>query len=124
MSSQLINQIETTLGNIASFLWGLPLVIILVGGGLFFVIYSKLRPYRHIKHAIDITLGKYDKESKAQGELSHFQALMVALSGTLGLGNISGVAVAITLGGSGAIFWMWITAIVGISTKYYTINFS
>jgi len=101
-------------------LWGLPLVIILVGGGLFFVIYSKLRPYRHIKHAIDITLGKYDKESKAQGELSHFQALMVALSGTLGLGNISGVAVAITLGGSGAIFWMWITAIVGISTKYYT----
>jgi len=120
MSSLLINQIETTLGNIASFLWGLPLVIILVGGGLFFVIYSKLRPYRHIKHAIDITLGKYDKESKAQGELSHFQALMVALSGTLGLGNISGVAVAITLGGSGAIFWMWITAIVGISTKYYT----
>lgn len=120
MSSQLINQIETTLGNIASFLWGLPLVIILVGGGLFFVIYSKLRPYRHLKHAIDITLGKYDKNNKAKGELSHFQALMVALSGTLGLGNISGVAVAITLGGSGAILWMWITAIVGISTKFYT----
>ncbi len=112
--------LENTLGQIASFMWGLPLVILLVGGGLFFMLHSQLVPYRHLKHALDITLGKFSTDKKAAGELSHFQALMVALSGTLGLGNIAGVAVAITIGGAGAIFWMWVTAIVGIATKFYT----
>jgi len=115
-----MNELSNTLGRIASFLWGLPLVILLVGGGCFFLIHSGFRPYFYLKHAFDITTGKLDKEQKAAGELSHFQALMVALSGTLGLGNIAGVAVAITLGGAGAIFWMWVTAIVGIATKFYT----
>jgi len=107
-------------GKIAAFMWGLPLVILLVGGGLFFVFHSRFLPYRYLKHAVDITLGKSSKEDHAQGDLTHFQALMVALSGTLGLGNIAGVAVAITIGGAGAVFWMWITAIVGIATKFYT----
>ncbi len=120
MNSNNIENIETLLTSIASFMWGLPLVILLVGGGLFFIIHSKLLPYRYLKHAIGITLGKYDNETDAKGEISHFQALMVALSGTLGLGNIAGVAVAISLGGAGAIFWMWVTAIVGIATKFYT----
>lgn len=115
-----MNELANTFGNIASFLWGLPLVILLVGGGLFFVLHSRFTPYFYLKHAFDITSGKLAGEQKASGDLSHFQALMVALSGTLGLGNIAGVAVAITLGGAGAIFWMWVTAIVGIATKFYT----
>jgi AGCS family alanine or glycine:cation symporter len=115
-----MNELASTLGEIAAFMWGLPLVILLVGGGLFFVFHSRFLPYRHLKHALDITLGKISKEDKAEGDLTHFQALMVALSGTLGLGNIAGVAVAITIGGAGAIFWMWITALVGIATKFYT----
>jgi AGCS family alanine or glycine:cation symporter len=115
-----MNELAQFFGQIASFLWGLPLVIILVGGGVFFVVHSGFRPYFYLKHAFAITSGKLEGEQKASGDLSHFQALMVALSGTLGLGNIAGVAVAITLGGAGAIFWMWVTAIVGIATKFYT----
>ncbi len=113
---------EVILANIAAFMWGVPLVILLVGGGVFFVFHSHFRPYRYLKHALDITLGKYSQQSdkKDQGDISHFQALMLALSGTLGLGNIAGVAVALTLGGAGAIFWMWVTALVGIATKFYT----
>lgn len=111
--------IEALLNQMVAFAWGLPMVILLVGGGLFFVLHSRLVPYLHLKHAVDITRGKYDV-AEAQGDISHFQALIVALSGTLGLGNIAGVAVAITMGGPGAIFWMWVTAVVGIATKFYT----
>lgn len=115
-----MQELTVILGQIAAFMWGLPLVILLVGGGLFFVIHSRLLPYRYLKHAMDITSGKYNKDEQAAGDLTHFQALTVALSGTLGLGNIAGVAVAITIGGAGAIFWMWVTALVGIATKFYT----
>ena len=118
-----MDELTNTLAQISAFMWGLPLVILLVGGGLFFVFHSRFMPYLHLKHAVDITLGKFseeDSKEKAQGDLTHFQALMVALSGTLGLGNIAGVAVAITIGGAGAIFWMWVTAVVGIATKFYT----
>ncbi len=115
-----MTELTNLLGEIAAFMWGLPLVILLVGGGLFFVFHSRFLPYRYLKHAVDITSGKFSEEEKAPGDLTHFQALTVALSGTLGLGNIAGVAVAITIGGAGAIFWMWITALVGIATKFYT----
>ena len=128
-----MEQIEIISGQIVAFMWGLPLVILLVGGGIFFVFHSAFMPYTHLKHAIKITLGKCPEQfnlssseqeeqrhQKSENDLNHFQALMVALSGTLGLGNIAGVAVAITLGGAGAVFWMWITAIVGIATKFYT----
>lgn len=100
-------------------MWGTPLVVLLVGGGVFFACYSGLRPYRHFGHAFAILRGHYDRPGDP-GDISHTQALTTALSGTLGLGNIAGVAVAITLGGPGAIFWMWITAIVGVATKFYT----
>lgn len=111
---------EDILVTLVNFAWGLPMVILLVGGGFYFVIHSRLVPYRKLGHAIGIISGKYDHEENAKGDISHFQALVLALSGTLGLGNIAGVAVAITMGGPGAIFWMWLTAIVGIATKFYT----
>lgn len=108
------------LNAFSRFMWGTPLVLLLVGGGLFFVLHSRGRPYRHFGHGLEIISGKYDVSSGDQGDISHFKALATALSGTLGLGNITGVAVAITVGGPGAIFWMWVTAIVGVATKFYT----
>lgn len=107
------------LEGFASFMWGPPLIVLLVGGGLFFLLYSRALPFRHFGHGFAILTGRYDNLS-GQGTLSHFQALTTALSGTLGLGNIAGVALAITAGGPGAVFWMWLTAIVGIATKFFT----
>jgi AGCS family alanine or glycine:cation symporter len=104
----------------AAFMWGTPLVVLLVGGGVFFVLHSRAVPYRYFRHGVAILSGKYDAQSGSVGDISHFKALATALSGTLGMGNITGVAVAITVGGPGAIFWMWVTAVVGIATKFYT----
>lgn len=105
--------------NFASFIWGLPLLLLLIGGGLYLLIRSQFLPFRFFGHAIQILRGKYD-DPNDPGQISHFQALTTALSATVGMGNISGVAVAIAIGGPGAIFWMWVSAIVGMSTKYFT----
>ncbi|MEO0438264.1 MAG: alanine/glycine:cation symporter family protein [Pseudomonadota bacterium] len=99
--------------------WGTPLVSLILGGGLFFLFFSRGLPYRHFGHAVAILLGRHDTPD-AEGEVSHAQALAAALSGTMGLGNIAGVALAIVAGGPGAIFWMWISAIVGVTTKFFT----
>ena len=72
---------------------------------------------------MQILRGKYDDDS-AEGEISHFAALTTALSSTIGMGNIAGVAVAISIGGPGAVFWMWVSAIVGMSTKFFTCTLS
>ena len=99
--------------------WGTPLVALLLGGGCFFIIASRALPYRYMGHAIAILRGRYDTPD-ANGEISHQQALAAALSNTMGLGNIAGVALAIVAGGPGAVFWMWMSAIVGIATKFFT----
>ena len=106
------------MNQFASFVWGPPLLILLVGGGLFFTLYGRFLPYRYMKHAIKLLMAKPEIDS--QGQLSHRQALAAALSGTVGMGNIAGVALAISAGGPGAIFWMWITALIGVSTKFFT----
>ncbi len=103
----------------SSFVGGLPLLILLVGGGLFLIIKSQFLPFRYLGHAIQVLRGKYDNPNDP-GEISHFQALTTALSSTIGMGNIAGVAVAISVGGPGAVFWMWISAIIGMSTKFFT----
>ena len=95
------------------------MLVLLLGGGLFLALYSRFKPYRYFKHAIDITRGKYDKEG-AIGEVSHLQALSAAIASTVGLGNISGVAIAVYLGGPGVIFWIWMVAILGMAIKYYS----
>ncbi|WP_199610280.1 alanine/glycine:cation symporter family protein [Flocculibacter collagenilyticus] len=105
----------------SNFVWGTPMLVLLVGGGIFFTLYSRFMPLRYFKHAVSILSGKYDdQEPTAKGELTHAQALSAALAGTVGLGNIAGVALAITAGGPGAIFWMWITAMLGMFTKFFT----
>lgn len=103
----------------ANFVWGPPLIALLLGGGLFFAGYSRLLPYRHFGHALGLVLGRHETVDQP-GELSHGQALATALSGTLGLGNIAGVALAIVAGGPGAVFWMWASALVGVATKFFT----
>ncbi|HKI87621.1 MAG TPA: alanine:cation symporter family protein, partial [Draconibacterium sp.] len=103
----------------ANFVWGTPVLILLLGGGLYFLLYSRLVPLRYFGHALGILTGKYDDPNEP-GQLKHYQALSTALAGTVGMGNVSGVAVAITMGGPGAIFWMWISALLGVSTKFFT----
>lgn len=107
----------------SDFLWGPPLIILLVGGGLFFLFYSRALPYRHFGHAIAIVRGRYDDKNDP-GDINHFQALSAALSGTLGLGNIAGVAFAVSYAGPSAIFWMWVTALLGVATKFFTCTLS
>ena len=103
----------------ANLVWSTPLVTLLLGGGLFFLVVSKAAPYRYMGHAFAVLLGRYDTPDAA-GEISHRQALAAALSNTMGLGNIAGVALAIVAGGPGAVFWMWVSALVGIATKFFT----
>ena len=111
--------IDSFFATLSGILWGTPLVFLLLGGGIFFAVYSRLIPLMYFKHAIDILLGKYDSKDDP-GQITHFEALSSALAGTVGMGNIAGVAVAIHTGGPGAIFWMWITAVLGMSTKFFT----
>ncbi len=119
MANTTLQQIENFINAWADFMWSTPLVVLLVGGGLFFMCYSRMRPYRYFGHAIDLLRGKFS-DPNDPGHIPHSQALSTALSGTLGLGNIAGVAIAISIGGPGAVFWMWVTAIVGVATKFYT----
>ncbi|GAB5499313.1 MAG: sodium:alanine symporter family protein [Pseudohongiellaceae bacterium] len=115
-----MEEIEQALAAFASFMWGPQLVVLLVGGGLFFMLHSRLAHFRYIGHGVALLRGKYSSNDDVGGDITHFRALATALAGTIGLGNITGVAVAITIGGPGAVFWMWVTALVGISTKFYT----
>ena len=95
-----------------------PFVLIwLFVGALFFTVYFKFINIRAFKHALEVVQGKYD-DPNHQGEVSHFQALTAALSGTVGVGNIAGVAVAVSLGGPGATFWMIIAGLFGMSSKF------
>jgi alanine or glycine:cation symporter, AGCS family len=113
---EILNNILAKFSELA---WGLPLLILLIGGGLYLLIRSQFLPFRYLGHAISVLRGKYDDPSDP-GQISHFQALTTALSSTIGMGNIAGVALAISVGGPGAMFWMWVSAIVGMSTKYFT----
>ena len=83
------------------------------------MLYSRFLPFRYLKHAINVLRGKYDNPDDP-GDISHFEALSSALAATVGMGNIAGVAVAVALGGPGAIFWMWMSAFVGMATKFFT----
>ncbi len=111
--------IEHALQVAVDLVWGPPLLVLLLAGGLYLTLLSRFVPFFRARHAIDILRGRYDREDDP-GQISHFQALSTALSATIGLGNIGGVAIAITQGGPGAVFWMWMAAIVGMATKFFT----
>jgi AGCS family alanine or glycine:cation symporter len=106
------------LGDVAKIIWG-PwcLMPLLVGTGIYLTFRFRFIQLRGLKHAFGILSGRYD-DAGDPGEISHFRALATALSATIGTGNIVGVAAAILLGGPGAVFWMWVTAVFGMATKY------
>tara|TARA_Y100001972_G_C7665809_1_gene336561 strand:- start:1968 stop:3329 length:1362 start_codon:yes stop_codon:yes gene_type:complete len=114
-----VKEFEHFLEATAGWIWNYPLLILLVGGGIFFMVYSRFLPFRYFGHAINVIRGKYDDDSDP-GQINHFQALSGALAATIGMGNISGVAIAISVGGPGALFWMWVSAFFGIATKFFT----
>ena len=115
--------INEYIGSFAGFMWGPPLLILLLGGGIYFSIYSRFVPFKYFRHGVDILFGRYN-DPNDPGEITHFQALSSALASTVGLGNISGVAIAIQMGGPGALFWMWVSAVVGMSTKFFSCTLS
>ncbi|TVZ27640.1 AGCS family alanine or glycine:cation symporter [Gillisia sp. Hel_I_86] len=117
--NNLLQRIEDAIVAFSNWIWDIPLLILLIGGGVYFLMYSRLSPFKHFWYAIEILKGKYDNKNNP-GQISAFQALSTALSSTIGMGNIAGVAIAISMGGPGALFWMWISAIIGMTTKYFT----
>ncbi|MCD8478714.1 MAG: sodium:alanine symporter family protein [Sulfurospirillum sp.] len=107
--------LEGLISSLSSIIWGPPMLILLVGTGIYLTIVLKGMQFWALPHALKLI---FHKEHDGEGEISHFAALMTALAATVGIGNIVGVATAITLGGPGAIFWMWVTGLVGMATKY------
>jgi alanine or glycine:cation symporter, AGCS family len=105
--------------DFSNWIWDTPMLILLMGGGFILFAYSGFLPFRYFGHALKVVRGKYDDQN-LPGQISSRQALSAAIAATVGLGNISGVAIAINMGGPGAIFWMWISAFVGMATKYFT----
>ncbi|MCH8262342.1 MAG: sodium:alanine symporter family protein [Proteobacteria bacterium] len=118
-----MNQFEQFWIIVVDLFWGLPLVVFILTTGIYFATISRLKPLTGFFHAFAILSGKYDRKDDP-GELSHFQALTVALSGTIGMGNIAGVAIAISLGGAGAVFWMWVAGLFGMVIKFFTCTLS
>lgn len=114
MSDYILNVISQT----RDFVWGLPLLILLVGTGIFLTIRLKGLQLTKLLHSLYLGLIKRKEEGDQPGDISHFQALMTALSATVGTGNIAGVATALVAGGPGALFWMWVTGLFGMATKY------
>jgi len=119
-----MNKINDILSIIDSYIGGSQwFVFLLLGTGLFFTIYLKFPQFRYMKYALKIVRGKFDREGDI-GDTSHYQALTTALSGTVGTGNIAGVALAIHLGGPAALFWMLVTAALGMTTKFVEVTLS
>ena len=111
-----MESLTSLLNTLSGFIWGPIMLALLLGVGIYLTLGLKLMPWRKIGYGFKLLFsGKADKD---QGDISPFQALMTALSATIGTGNIAGVATAIFLGGPGAVFWMWVTALFGMATKY------
>lgn len=117
LGGPLMEWLNQTVVKVDDFLWGYLLVFLLVGVGIFLTIRMRGIQVLGFRHGVRLTRGKYDCDQH-EGDLSHFQALATALSATVGVGNIAGVAIAIRHGGPGALFWMWVTAAVGMATKF------
>jgi AGCS family alanine or glycine:cation symporter len=114
----LFQSIEQIVGQIGAFAWGPPMLIFLVGTGLWLTIALRGVQFRKLWFSLYLALVRRKEETDEPGDITHFQALMTALSATVGTGNIAGVATAIAAGGPGALFWMWVTGLVGMATKY------
>ncbi len=113
-----MSELTNFFGRLGGWVWGAPMLILLVGTGLYLTFLLRGLQFTKLAHSLYLGLIKRKEESDEEGDISHFQALMTALSATVGTGNIAGVATAIAIGGPGALFWMWVTGLVGMATKY------
>lgn len=113
-----MNILLEVLNKINAFLWGAPSMILLVGTGLFLTFALKGLQFTKLWYAFKLAFTPDKEDSEAEGDVSNFKALMTSLAGMIGNGNIAGIATAITLGGPGALFWMWVVGLIGMSTKY------
>ncbi len=111
-------RILALLGQVNQVLWGPPMLVLLVGTGIYLTVYLRGVQFRLLFHALYLALIKRKEATAQEGDITHFQALMTALSATVGTGNIAGVATALAAGGPGALFWMWMTGLFGMATKY------
>ena len=113
-----LESFSALLDSIIGFVWGPAMLALLLGTGLYLTLGMRFMPMRRIGIAFRLLFKSRSVKSSEPGEITPFQSLMTALSATVGTGNIAGVGTAIALGGPGAVFWMWITALVGMATKY------
>lgn len=119
---QIVADINGAINNVV---WGIPMLVLLIGAGLFLSFRTKFVQFRKFGAAMRETLGKvFHKHQAGEGAVTPFQAMTTALAATVGTGNISGITFAVTLGGAGSIFWLWISALVGMCTKYAEIVLS
>lgn len=115
---EFLTTLDAIVGKIGAFAWGPPMLVLLVGTGCWLTFTLKGLQFRKLWYALYLALIKRKEDTDEPGDITHFQALMTALSATVGTGNIAGVATAVAIGGPGAMFWMWITGLVGMATKY------
>lgn len=113
-STTLLNSLDT----LYNWIWGPPLLLLLVGIGIYLTIALKGLQFRYLGYALKLVFFPKKNDKLGEGDISHFASLMTALAATIGIGNIAGVATAITVGGFGALFWMWVTALIGMAIKY------
>ncbi|MDD4675322.1 MAG: sodium:alanine symporter family protein [Syntrophaceticus schinkii] len=113
-----MDAISDVITVINSFIWGPWMLALLVGTGLLLSLRLRFMQFPTLPYALKLAFSPVQRDQRSKGDISHFQALMTALAATIGTGNIVGVATAVVLGGPGAVFWMWITAFVGMATKY------
>ncbi len=112
---QYLHEFFNTINGIV---WGVPMIVLILGTGLYLQIRLGFMPLRKIGFGFRMIMKGRRKDAGAAGDITPFAALMTCLSATVGTGNIAGVATAIAIGGPGALFWMWMTALVGMATKY------
>ena len=115
----MLQTIEAINNAVNNFIWGVPAMICIIGVGLFLSLRTRFLQIRKFPYAIRVTIGRmFRKKEASDGAMTPFQAVCTALAATVGTGNIAGVAGAITIGGPGAVFWMWISALLGMCTKF------
>lgn len=119
----MLETIEKINGVLNNFIWGVPAMVCIIGVGIFLTVKTWFIQVRKFKLAFTSILGKiFDKSEVTEGAMSPFQAVCTALAGTVGTGNIAGVAGAVAIGGPGAVFWMWCSAFLGMCTKFAEVS--
>ena len=111
-----MQSLSLTISSLRDYIWGPPLLLLILGTGLYLTLVLRGIQFRYLPYALKLILTRRDE--RCQGDISHFQALMTALAATIGIGNIAGVAIALTVGGVGSLFWMVIAALIGMATVY------